>query len=76
MPSKNEFRARPGKTGGWVINRSNARHPISFHNTQTAAWKETRRLARGAASEALLEDKAGVIRTRNTYGEFLCLLEG
>ena len=76
MPPKNDYKARPRKDGGWVVSRSNTCRPVSIHSSQSAAWKETRRLARGDSSEALLEDKYGMIRTRNIYGDLLGLLEG
>jgi hypothetical protein len=39
----------------------------SIHGTQSEAWKEARRLARGAESEAFLKGRDGSIRARNTY---------
>lgn len=54
--------------GQWVVKLSNSNRASSLHETQEEAWKEARRLARGAGIEAFLKDKNGKIRVRNSYG--------
>ncbi len=68
MANKNDYWTSPRKDGGWSVKRSGTSRAASVHNTQAEAWKEARRLARGAASEAFLKGKDGKIRARNTYG--------
>jgi hypothetical protein len=53
---------------GWAVKKEGASRASSVHSTQAEAWSETRRLARGAKSEALLQGSDGQIRARNTYG--------
>lgn len=55
-------------TGGWSVKREGADRAASVHETQSEAWDETRRLARGAGGEALLKGRDGKIRARNSYG--------
>lgn len=64
-----DYWASPRRGGGWAVKRSGTSRAASIHNTQADAWKETRRLARGAGSEAFLKGRDGKIRTRNSYGE-------
>ncbi len=54
--------------GQWAVKRSGATKAASLHPTQDEAWKEARRLARGAGSEAFLKGTNGKIRARNSYG--------
>ena len=53
---------------GWAVKREGSKRASSVHSTQSEAWKETRRLARGSEGEAFLQGKDGKIRARNTYG--------
>lgn len=56
------------KAGGvWIVTEGSGRS-ASKHTSQDEAWKETRRLARGAGSEAILRGKDGKVLTRNHYG--------
>lgn len=57
------------KIGGWAVKKEGAAGVTSLHSTQSDAWAETRRLARGAGGEALLRGPDGKIRARNTYGK-------
>lgn len=66
---KNDYWTSKRKDGNWAVKRSGSSKAASLHTTQTDAWKEARRLARGAGSEAFLKDKDGKIRARNTYGK-------
>lgn len=54
--------------GKWAVKKEGSTKASSLHNSQENAWKETRRLARGAGSEAFLKDREGKIRVRNSYG--------
>jgi hypothetical protein len=56
------------KSSGWAVTRGTSEKPASIHPTQTDAWTEARRLARGAGSEAVLRSADGQIRARNSYG--------
>lgn len=67
MAQKNDYLASPRKVGGWAVKRAGASRTASIHTTQADAWRETRRLARGAGSEAFLKGSDGEIRTRNSY---------
>jgi hypothetical protein len=67
MKSKDYWTSRR-KDGSWAVKRSGASRAASIHDTQAEAWKEARRLARGAEAEAYLKGRDGKIRTRNTYG--------
>lgn len=69
MPTeKNDYWTSPTRNGGWAVKRTGAERAASVHDTQEGAWKEARRLARGAGSEAFLQDREGKIRARNSYG--------
>jgi hypothetical protein len=57
------------KAGGWVVKKEGSTSATSLHSTQSDAWAETRRLARGAGGEALLKGADGRVRARNTYGK-------
>lgn len=68
MPSsKNYWTTRSGD--GWAVRREGAKKATSRHDSQSDAWSETRRLARGSGGEAFLQGRNGQIRARNTYGE-------
>jgi hypothetical protein len=54
---------------GWAVTRSNSKVPASIHATQTGAWAEARRLARGANSDAVLRNSDGKVQTINSYGK-------
>lgn len=54
---------------GWAVKREGALRASSIHSTQTEAWNEARRLARGSGGEAYLEGENGQVRARNTYGK-------
>lgn len=58
------------KSGGnWQVKRDGATRPSSVHNSQSGAWNEARRLARGAGGNAYLKDADGQIRAQNSYKE-------
>jgi hypothetical protein len=67
MANKNNYWTTP-KGDNWAVKREGADRASSVHSTQSEAWSETRRLARGAGGEALLQGRDGQIRARNTYG--------
>ncbi|AZO68715.1 MULTISPECIES: DUF2188 domain-containing protein [unclassified Mesorhizobium] len=64
--AKNYWTTKRGD--GWAVKKEGASRASSVHSTQAEAWSETRRLARGAQSEALLQGADGKIRSRNSYG--------
>ena len=68
MADNHDYWTSPRSDGTWVVKRAGARRAASIHTKQADAWKEARRLARGAGSEAFLQGKDGQIRTRNSYG--------
>lgn len=68
MSKQNDYWTSPRKDGAWAVKHVGANRAASVHDTQANAWKEARRLARGAGSEAFLQGKDGQIRARNTYG--------
>jgi hypothetical protein len=54
---------------GWAVKKEGATRVSSVHSSQSDAWAEARRLARGSDGEAYLKDRDGRIRARNTYGK-------
>lgn len=64
---KSSFYTSPHEKGAWAIKRDGAFKAVSVHKTQAEAWKEARRLARGARTDAVLKDKNGKILTKNSY---------
>jgi len=67
MKNQNFYTAVPRKDGGWSVKKSDSSRPASIHKTQSSAWKEARRLARGEGSEAVLRGRDGEIRSSNSY---------
>ena len=55
------------ESSGWAVKKEGASRAASVHDNQTDAWAETRRLARGAGGEALLQGSDGRVRASNTY---------
>ena len=68
MIAKRDYWTSKRNDGKWAVKKSGASKATSIHETQENAWKEARRLARGANSEAILKGKDGKIRARNSYG--------
>ena len=68
MESNKDYWTSKRNDGTWSVKREGSTKASSLHNTQEQAWKEARRLARGAGSEAFLKDINGRIRARNSYG--------
>lgn len=68
MAKRNDYWTSQRKDGSWAVKRTGTSKASSIHDTQEGAWKEARRLARGAQSEAFLKGRDGSIRARNTYG--------
>ncbi|NWG23166.1 MAG: DUF2188 domain-containing protein [Pseudorhodoplanes sp.] len=64
MSSK--FYASKGSSG-WIVKREGSSRPTSVHATQSEAWAESRRLARGAGGEAVLRSSNGRIQAQNSY---------
>ena len=57
------------QNSGWAVKKQGSDRVSSVHSSQTDAWAEARRLARGSGGEALLKGSDGRIRARNTYGK-------
>jgi len=53
----------------WQVKKAGATQPASVHNSQSGAWNEARRLARGAGGDAYLKGTDGRIRAQNSYKE-------
>ncbi len=67
MPNqKNYWTARHGTD--WQVKREGNKRATSVHPTQFQAWSETKNRAKAAEGEALLQNKQGRIRERNSYG--------
>lgn len=69
MSKKGDYWTSQRTDGSWMVKKTGATRASSVHDTQADAWKEARRLARGAQSEAFLKGRDGTIRARNTYGQ-------
>jgi len=54
---------------GWAVQKEGATRASSVHHSQTDAWAEARRLARGSDGQAYLKGSDGRIRARNSYGK-------
>jgi Uncharacterized protein conserved in bacteria (DUF2188) len=54
---------------GWAVKKKGAARISSIHGSQSDAWAETRRLARGSGGVAVLKGTDGRIRARNAYGK-------
>ncbi len=61
------FITHPDSNGNWVVKKNGGKQPISTHDTQYEAWNETRRLARGKDTSAILQGKNGKTITSNSY---------
>jgi len=71
MANEDDYLTSRRTDGTWAVRRVGASRAASIHTRQSDAWKEARRLARGAGSEAFLKGRDGKIRTRNSYGSDL-----
>ena len=54
---------------GWIVRKDGQDTALSEPTSRLKAWRECRRLARGAEVEAILEDRHGRIAVRNNYSE-------
>jgi hypothetical protein len=52
---------------GWAVKKGGTE--ITVRSSQSDAWAETRRLARGANGDAYLKGSDGRIRAKTTYGK-------
>lgn len=64
----NDYWTSKRNDGKWAVKKAGSEKASSLHGTQDDAWKEARRLARGAGTEAFLKGRDGKIRARNSYG--------
>lgn len=69
MAKKENFWVSQRNNGDWAVKREGSSKATALHGTQSEAWKDAKRRARGAEGEAFLKGKNGKIRSRNTYGE-------
>lgn len=67
MANDRNYWTSPHKDG-WSVKKEGSSKASSVHQTQSAAWTEAKRLARGSSGEAVLQSRDGSIRTKNTYG--------
>ena len=54
---------------GWAVKKDGSTRVSSVHSSQSDAWTEARRLARGSGGQAYLKGTDGRIKARNTYGK-------
>lgn len=73
--AKRNFLATRRRDGSWVVKISGSNHTSSIHESKSEAWKETRRLARGEGSEAMLVSSNGKISLYNVYGDISGLIK-
>jgi hypothetical protein len=67
MGNKKYFFTIQRKDGSWTVKSNGTRKATVIYSSKEDAWKETKRLARGASSIAILREKDGEIRIQNTY---------
>jgi len=67
---KIDYFASRRKDGTWTVKSTGSGKVNSVYSSKEEAWKETRRLARGAGSEAILIGKNGKITAQNTYDNY------
>ena len=67
MPNRKNYWTTPRGTG-WQVKREGNERATSVHPTQSPAWSEAINRAKAAEGEALLQNKQGRIRERNSYG--------
>ena len=65
---KGDYETAPTGDGRWKVQQHGASRAVKIHDDQASAWDQTRSLARGAGAEALLKNRQGRVRERNTYG--------
>lgn len=65
---KGDYEVAPNGDGRWKVQQHGGTRAVKIHDTQTPAWGQTKDLARKAGVEALLKNRQGQIRERNTYG--------
>jgi len=52
---------------GWAVKKEGSSKASSIHSTQSDAWAEGRRLARGSGGTSFLKGRDGRITASNTY---------
>ena len=68
METEKDYWVSQKRDGKWVVKHSGAKKASSLFNTQELAWKEARRFARAAGTEAYLKGRDGEICAQNKYG--------
>ena len=68
MGNKDDVWVRQREDGDWEAKREGGERASGVHDTQAEAWEQAKDLARESNSEALLTNREGKIRERNTYG--------
>lgn len=69
--SKRNFHSVPWD-GDWAVKKEKTDKPISVHRTQAAAEDKTRLLAKKAEVEAVYHNRRGVIKDKDSYGNYDC----
>lgn len=58
----------PSTKGGWAVRQSGAERASKVFDTQVAAVKHARTVAKKAKTELYVHGRDGTIRERNSYG--------
>jgi len=64
---RGDYEAAPSGDGRWKAKQQGGNRAVKIHDTQAEAWEHAKDLARNAGVEALLKNRDGQIRERNTY---------
>jgi hypothetical protein len=67
MPNKGDVHVVPHQ-GRWRVELEGTDRPRSAHDTQAAARREAREIARRNKAELLVHGRNGQVRERNSYG--------
>ena len=67
MGKRGDFCAIARKDGKWVVQQVGSNRSKFVSTSEFIAWRETRRMARGAGTTAILFNRDGQVRTQNTY---------
>jgi hypothetical protein len=73
---RGDYETAPAGKGEWKVQQHGGRRAVKMHARQSDAWKQTKDLARSAGTEALLKNRGGEIRERNSYGNDPCPPKG
>ena len=68
MPNPNNYWTQRRQDGNWESKREGAERASKVTETQAEAWDYSKDKAKDAGGEAILKNREGLIRERNTYG--------